>query len=255
MIPEVFAQIKKTLNDQSVDYENIINSFGQVSAYEERKKGTSFILSEHIKGLIYSYLSNQRPWGSIAENLNIIDEIFFYYDPKKLKEVNPSSLIESIRKIKCGNRNITSQINNLSYNIERFEKIESGFGSVDAFITSGSPESIASELGKGKKYKFKEVGFTLAMEYLRNVGINAIKPDLHICRIIGPERLSLIQKTPTPEEAYNALMKWEDEVDDCAIYIDNLLWIFAAKDYGNICSAKPKCHLCSVEKCKRKSFS
>ena len=116
-------------------------------------------------------------------------------------------------------------------------------------MTSQEPEVIASEFGSGTKFKLKEVGFTLAMEYLRNVGINVIKPDLHICRLIGPERLGFIDYEPSPEEAYQCLMELEGQVPESAIYIDNLLWIFAAQDYGNICTANPKCSECLVINC------
>lgn len=36
------------------------------------------------------------------------------------------------------------------------------------------------------------------MEYLRNVGIRGVKPDTHIMRICGPDRLSIIQETSVP---------------------------------------------------------
>ncbi len=151
--------------------------------------------------------------------------------------------------IRCGNRKIAAQMETLARNIEMFESLAHEFGSMDAFVTSQEPERIAKELGSGRRYKLKEIGFTLAMEYLRNVGINAIKPDLHICRLIGPQRLGFINKEPTPEQAFSCLMRLADKSSENAVYLDTLLWIFAAKDYGNICTATPKCGECSVLLC------
>ena len=249
MIKQIIEQIKSTLSDQAVDYEKHIKDFGQVHANNERMKGKTFNFREHIKGLIYAQLSNQRSWGPIARNLETINKIFCEYNPEVLKIQDPNHLEAQIVSIKCGNRKIASQLAKLRSNIETFEKITLEYGNIDAFVTSDVPEKIAKELGSGKKYKLKEIGFTLALEYLRNIGINAIKPDLHICRLIGPERLRFIDKIPTPEEAYHCLMDLEHEIPESAVYLDNLLWIFAAKDYGNICTANPKCNYCSVELC------
>jgi preprotein translocase subunit SecD len=153
MIDQVITQIKDTLRSHGVDFKGIIEEFGQVRAYEDRRRGKSFTLNEHVRGLILAQLSNQRTWGPIA-----------------------------------------AQMENMARNIEMFETLVNEFGSVDAFLTCQDPGRIAKELGSGKRYKLKEIAFTLAMEYLRNVDINAIKPDLHICRLIGPQRFGFINK-------------------------------------------------------------
>jgi len=249
MIDQVIGQVKDTLRNHGVDFQGIIDEFGQVRAYEDRLKGKSFTLNEHVRGLILAQLSNQRPWGPIAANLDQIDQLFSQYDASTLKSASPSSLTGQMIAIRCGNRKIAAQMETLARNIEMFESLAHEFGSMDAFVTSQEPERIAKELGSGRRYKLKEIGFTLAMEYLRNVGINAIKPDLHICRLIGPQRLGFINKEPTPEQAFSCLMRLADKSSENAVYLDTLLWIFAAKDYGNICTATPKCGECSVLLC------
>ena len=45
-------------------------------------------MRDHIRGLLYSQLSNQRPWAGIEKNLDKIDEIFMRYNPAKLKAAN-----------------------------------------------------------------------------------------------------------------------------------------------------------------------
>jgi hypothetical protein len=249
MIDQVVGQIKDTLRCHDVDFQGIIDEFGQVRAFEDRLQGKSFTLNEHVRGLVLAQLSNQRTWGPIAANLAQIDQIFCHYDAETLKSASPTSLTAQLIEIRCGNRKIAAQMEHLARNIEMFETLANEFGSVDAFVTSQEPARIAKELGSGKRYKLKEIAFTLAMEYLRNVGINAIKPDLHICRLIGPQRFGFIDKEPTPEQAYACLMRLADESAENAVYLDTLLWIFAAKDYGNICTATPRCGECSVMLC------
>jgi endonuclease III len=136
----------------------------------------------------------------------------------------------------------------LSGNIVVFETIAKKYGTLDRFVESADPHAIAKCLSDvGSKYKLRQVGYTLAMEYLRNVGLRASKPDVHIRRVIGRARLGLVgAETPSEEEAYRAVGKIAGEANVNPIYLDNLLWLFCAKDYGNVCSKKPQCTACRL---------
>lgn len=239
-------QIKKTMAAQGIDYERIIASFGQTEALERRSRGKGFGLQDHVRGLVLSQLSSNRRWGPIADNLDQITDIFFKFEPAKLKRADPEGLATSILSIGCGNRRIRKQICALKHNIEVFEKI----GDVDAYVTSLRPEKIADEFAHGK-HKFKEIGVPLALEYLKNVGINTIKPDVHIRRMVGPKRFGLTEREPSEDEARAAATTLAEKSAHAPIYVDNLLWIFAAKDYAAICTANPKCNICLVQDCKK----
>jgi len=133
-------------------------------------------------------------------------------------------------------------------NINVFENIAKDYGSLDAFVNSASPDEIAKQLSTtGARYKFREIGFTLALEYLRNVGVRASKPDVHVRRAISAERLGLAEgRRPTEQETYAVLLKLADEAGVNPTYLDNLLWLFCAQDYGNVCGANPKCSFCRL---------
>lgn len=240
------TQIENTLTRQGVDHQQLMADFGQVEAAARRMAGGRFTLRDHVRGLVLSQLSSNRPWGPIARNRTRIDRIFLDYEPEALKRADPKSLINSITAIGCGNRGIRKQIAALRANIEILESI----ADLDAYVVSAAPESIATAFASGR-YKLGQVGFPLAMEYLRNVGVDTVKPDQHICRIVGPERFGLTDQPPTPEQAHAALMAWASEVGVSALYLDTLLWIFAAKDYGAICSARPRCDICLVQDCRK----
>ena len=243
----VLRQIESTLDSNGFDYRRWIDSFGQVDGFERRESGQRFGLNDHVRGLVLAQLSNQRPWGPIAENLDRLSAIFLHYDPQALKAANPVELAESVKKIRCGNRQIARQTQFLRENIEVLESIDD----LDNYVVSLPPAEIARSFAEGP-YKLKQVGMALAMEYLRNVGVNCIKPDLHICRMIGPERLGLVRETPTPEEAIDALDSWAERTDRSLMYMDNLLWLFAAQDYAAICGANPRCSICQVAGCNTK---
>lgn len=96
-------------------------------------------------------------------------------------------------------------------------------------------------------YKIKQLGFTLAMEYLRNVGIKGMKPDTHLIRICGSERLAIFPSDVSPEQAALLFNEFAKQVNLNPSYLDNLFWIFGAEDYANICSAKPRCDVCELK--------
>lgn len=236
--------LQQTLSAQGCDYTRIIHEFGQVQASEDRSAGRPFTLRDHIRGLVLSLLSNQRQWGPIAQNLSRIDTIFFSYDPEKLRLTDPDYFVQAIRIIRCGNRQIKAQMESLAENIKTLIRIEIDYGSVDSFITSDKPDVIAGKLSEVGRYKLKQVGYTLALEYLRNVGIRAGKPDVHVRRVLSGERLGYFNNVPSEMQAYQFLDSLAHEAGCNPTYLDNLLWIFCAKNFGNICGAKPRCSVC-----------
>lgn len=241
---ELISKVQETLRRLKINYDKEIESFGQVSASERRQRGEKFSINDHLKGLILSMLGNQRPWGPIAANMGKINGIFFDYDVEKIKTTDKTYFVTNLKNIKCGNRSIAKQMESLDYNINIFNLIEKQFGSLDKFVTSDKPEVIAMKLGKDKKFKLKQIGFPLALDYLRNVGIRTVKPDVHMRRIISNERLNLSNDNPSDEETVDILTNLAEKAGVNPTYLDNLLWIFCAVDYGNICNDNPKCNFC-----------
>jgi endonuclease III len=240
-------EIRKTLSHNRIDFKKIIHELGQVDASEKREIRKSFLFNDHLRGFILALLSKQRPWGPIAQNLNRIEEIFQGYDYSYILKTNGKIFTDKIKSIQCGNRSIKSQMDSLKINIETFLKIQDQYGSLDLFVESDKPEIIAELISdSGSKFKLKELGFTLALEYLKNVGIKAIKPDVHVRRLIGAERLGWVDNEPSELETVLLLHKVSKEINVNETYIDNLLWLFCATNYGNICGAIPKCDKCSL---------
>jgi hypothetical protein len=244
---ELVNKMELTLSNIGYDLNKTINDLGQVSTSERRERGETFSIDEHIKGMILAMLSNQRPWGPIVQNMDRITVIFLGYKKDEIKQVSKKLLAQQIKNIKCGNRAVDKQMDCLDFNISIFEEIESRFGNLDSFIMSDTPDNIAWELGQGRKYKLKQMGYTLALEYLRNVGIQAVKPDLHIRRIISSERLNFYNGYPSEVDTVKILNIIAQESGVTLTYLDNLMWQYCAVDYGNICGSNPKCHVCELQ--------
>lgn len=237
--------LQKTLRACGVDYEQTIRDFGQVAASEARLRGRRFGLRDHVRGLLLSQLSNQRPWRPIAQNLEAIQRILLDYDPDALQQADPRGLANAICAIQCGNRAILKQMNALDSNIATFRRIESDFESLDKFVTSSDPFGIARAISTSGPYKLRYVGPALALEYLRNVGIRAAKPDVHVLRILGGERLAYFLGKPTEREAVQLVADLATQIGCNETYLDNLLWLFCAVGYGDICGANPRCNICA----------
>lgn len=238
--------LKEGLVRRGVDFERVIDDLGQVAASERRAQGAVFSFPDHLRGLVLSLLSTQRPWRPIAEHRGCIEEIFLRFDPARLEKADPQQLVLQVRQIRCGNRVLVQQMQGLPCNIAVLRRIEHRFGSLDAFVTSGCPEEIARLLSSPGPWKLKMVGTALAFEYLKNVGIRAAKPDLHLLRVLGQKRLGYFRSTPTPEQGASMVGRLASQAGVDPVYLDNLLWMYCARDYGQICGAKPLCPKCPL---------
>lgn len=242
MYTEIINGILDTM--KSTNY-NIVE-LETTTAINKRKSGKEFSFNEHIEGLVWSLLSNQRPWKGISDNKENIKKIFHNFDYKYIMEEDPNVFITKLIEIKCGNRAIKKQMYGLKYNIEVFFKLAKKYGSMDKFVTSSSPYNIAKKISKGK-YKLQQIGFPLAMEYLRNVGIDTVKPDVHICRILGKERLALSENyVANEEEATKIINSIAEKTNLTASEVDYILWQFCANGYAEICTKNPKCEMCKI---------
>src|SRR5690606_16427535 len=140
---------------------------------------------------------------------------------------------------------IAAQMRDLAHNIATLRRIEQEHGSLDAFVTSAEPEVVARRISDARSpYKVMQLGFTLATEYLRNVGVSTAKPDLHVQRILGPERLGVFPASTTLDGMVRILAAMADDAGVSTSELDTLVWLFGAKGYGAICTAKPMCGRC-----------
>lgn len=239
----IISEIEKMLEAKQITY----GALTHLTWIEERVRGKEFSMNDHIRGLIYSLLSNNRPWEQIEANIDKIDDIFFQYDKDKILATNADVFTDKIQAIKCGNRNIKNQMSSLHKNIRKLERIEKEFGTLDNFVTSGSSLEIADLLANSIKYKLNTLGLALAMEYLRNVGIDATKPDTHIRRILGKNRLGYSEQEIAGEiEAIEIIDAISSQTGYSASKIDAILWLFCSYDNGMICTEKPHCDQCTL---------
>ena len=225
---------------------------------EKRKAGKTFSLEEHIAALVYAQLTNQTKWSRIVPHLPEIDDLFFNYNPETIRKYPGSYFADGIFALKCGNISTKAQMNNLHKNIAVMEAIAEEYGSMDAFVTSAPAQQIVELLSAGKsKYKMAMLGEALAWEYIRNVGIDGCKPDTHLRRFLGGDRMGTASDSiASVEDAIKQVEALAEESKLPLSSIDNIIWSYCADGYGEVCTATPHCEKCVVRsKCKRNTYA
>lgn len=215
---------------------------------EKRKAGKHYTIQDHIRGMVYSMLTNQTKWYRVEPHLQEIDKLFYEYDPDKILSAEKGYFCQGILDMKCGNMSTKAQMEALPDNIGTFQRIEDEFGSVDAFITSAPANVIVEKISNGSSpYKMKMLGEALGWEYLRNVGIDGAKPDTHLRRFLGADRMGTREHSPaTVSEVNEQVAKLSEETGMSKVEIDNLIWSFCADGFGEICTATPHCTSCPI---------
>lgn len=219
-------------------------------AYQPPKPTTNFTTKQHIAAMMGAFLSNQRPWKKIADNWNNIESIFFGFDAIKILSIIDSLgykyFVDEICKISCGNRGIDFQMKNLKHNINLLQEFEIQNGTIDTYYRKFATKDLVHNLSNwNSENKIIGMGVALLCEYLKRVGIDVAKPDVHIKRIFGAGRLGYSdKKDASNDEVFDIMDLFNKNTKKPRAYIDVLLWHYCANGYGNICTAKPKCQDC-----------
>ncbi len=214
----------------------------------QRANGKKFSTEEHLQGMIYSFLSAQTVWANIERNMKSIDNLFFHYDAEEILKHDYSYFVNGLARLHCRSRLTNNQMKVLHENINTVQRIISEYGSMDAFVTSAPQTEIVAKLSDShSKYKIKQMGEALAWEYLRNVGVDGAKPDVHMKRLLGAERLGYSKNVEASnEEVLSAMKELSDASGFWMADIDYMFWAYCATDKGEICTANPACSKCVI---------
>ena len=239
-----FGEIIQTMENNNYDYKK--NS--TLNALNDRKNGKVYSISEHVSTMVFALLSNQRPWKPIEDNRENINKLFHNFDIDYIKTTDYQTFIKELLSLHCGNRQINKQMQTLKDNIETLERIEKDYGCIDNYYNNTNIKELLKSLSSGK-YKLKQMGVPLVSEYLKGVGLDVIKPDVHVCRILTRLGYSKSNKI-SEDEALDICCKIAKEYGLTNIEVDTILWQYCANKYFEVCCDKPKCFMCLVKNCK-----
>lgn len=119
------------------------------------------------------------------------------------------------------------QMAEVHHNIKVLQSLDNDYGSIDKFLESRPINEIVKILADFKsKYKLNQMGVALVCEYLRNVGIDTAKPDKHMMRMLGCERLGISsRKKASHYEVISAFYELSRETGMWAADLDYLFGV------------------------------
>jgi len=243
----IIREVENTLRSVRPNYEDEITDINRILKTLENKN--SLGLNDHVKAMVLSLLSNMRDWKPIEENLSLLETIFCGYDAEKLSEKSGEILVEEVKRKKCGNLKINSQMTHLKENIAILKTLSQKTGGIDSFYASTDKyELVAMLCDMNSEYKLHEMGVALVCEYLKGVGIPLVKPDRHVCRIIG--RLGFSETIPAGEiETLRICDEIANALNMSHAQVDTILWQYGVKEKCGICADEPDCIRCGVASC------
>lgn len=247
--PEFKLLVDAMIDAGEIDREDTEKTLKNI---KKRERGEEYSLSEHIDAMVFSLLSSQRDWRPIERNADRIREIFHNFDVDWLHATateRPQAIIDELTKIKCGNRQIGKQISAIPANIETLQRIAKEHGSIDAYYNKTPARDVLRELS-ARRYKLKMMGVPLVSEYLRNVGIDLVKPDVHVTRLLG--RLGYTEHSPAKDkEALDVCEKIAKTYGIRQVKVDAVLWGYCANGRYKKCTDDPDCSSCKAYPCAR----
>lgn len=214
-----------------------------------RARGKHFSMQEHIEGMILALISGQNKWYRVERQLANIKKLFFDYEPLEILKCTGDYFFKGLCRLGANGRFAERQMAEVNHNVSVLMTIEQDYGSVDAFLVSKPVKEIVKALSDSKsKYKLNQMQVALVCEYLRNVGIDTAKPDEHMMRMLGSERLGVSdKKNATQYEVINEFYRLSKETGMWAADLDYLFWCYCAEEKGEICSKNPRCHKCVLK--------
>lgn len=241
---QLIKAMESTLKNKfKVDVVAEIEALGQVELAKSRENGKAFTFSEHLRGLVLSLLSSVQDWSRIEKNMDYINGIFKGFDAESLlHEYSSDKIMEQLKQRSLAGLTTRKQMKELPSIIRKMESIASEYGSLDTFVNRKPACQVAAALSD-EPYKLNQIGFALASEYLKNVGIATVKPDRHIMDITGKERLDFDEWANGPSAISQKLNDIAERNDICPTWLDNLFWLFGK----HCCKKQPLCNQCEVK--------
>jgi hypothetical protein len=179
-------------------------------------------------------------WERVKKGLRKVDVKFGNYSPGFIKQHSADYFVSALKEADVASMLTRRQMGVLHDNLATMERIDDEFGGIDVFVTSRSAREVIRLLSQRGKYKIKQVGEALAAEYLSNVGIDRIKPDVHVKRFF--KRFGSVSEA----EIWEVATGIKEATGLTLTKIDQIIWNYCRPDAGDICGATPHCSKCVV---------
>jgi len=242
---EIFELMFEKLKTISID-DNFIDNIDKRRrrTFDKNKPDLFFykklVETIHVGGYKVSILRNR--WTDIEKAFANYDvnKVSQYTDEDLKKMMNNSKLIRNRRKLKA-----------CIENAKIMKEISTQYSSFGKYLDQ--KKSDFKELKEELIERFYYLGDILALEYLKEIGIDTIKPDVHVVRVM--HRLGLIDSERMSSENIDKVIEVANEMGQLTReklnVIDAIFWIYGGSGDNHvkraICSKnKPLCSECPL---------
>ena len=172
-------------------------------------------------------------WNAISTAFSDFD----YYKVAEYDEVKVQELMKNEDIIRH-----EGKIKATIFNAKKMAEIVRQYGSFKDYLKSLRTIKDTIEALQGHYGGFQWIGERNVYEFLKEIGIQTIKPDRQVQKVLY--RLGLMDEKAKLEEIVNVGVAWAKAVNERPCAIDWLLWRFGSE----ICKAKnPLCDKCQLQ--------
>lgn len=239
---DIFKKVKE-LSDKQALQEHLLNrSKLRPADLDDRtifKRLAAVILSSGFNATVV-----KNRWPALKKAFKDFDfKTIKDWDSEKVKDLMKNrAIIRNRRKIEA-----------IIFNASRFNEIIEEFGNFNLYIESFNSQT---DLYHDIHNKFQHIGQITAFDFLKRIGLDFIKPDIHIRRLFF--RLGWLETFTETEKNFRDIIKIAEQISEETgrnlNYIDGVFWLFCS-GYGDImskgiCGSKPLCDECYVLDCR-----
>ena len=241
----IFELMFKKLESISID-DNFISAIERRrrAVFDKNKPDSFFyerlVITIHVSGFRVSVLRDR--WDDIKKAFSDYDiyRVSQYTDKDLEKMMNNPKLIRNEKKLKA-----------CIENAKIMKNISEEYGSFGEFL-SGLGNNLR-ELREELRTKLKYLGPVLIHEYLKEIGIDSIKPDVHVVKVM--HRLGLVDSEKISSDSIDRVVKMAEKMSRATgeklNVIDAIFWMYGGGGDNHvkkaICSKnQPLCTECPL---------
>lgn len=243
-LKKVFELMFEKLESISVE-DNFINEIKErrKTTFDKNKPDPFFykklVKTIHVSGFKVTILRDR--WGDIKKAFSNydIDKVSQYTDEDLEKMMNNPKIIRNRRKLEACIKNA-----------KIMKEISERHGSFGEYLDRN--KNNRQKLKEKLKKRFDFLGNVLVHEYLKEIGVDSIKPDVHVVRVM--HRLGLIDSKTISPEVINQVTAAANQISQLTgeklSVIDAIFWMYGGSGDNHvekaICANKPLCGECPL---------
>lgn len=188
----------------------------------------------------------------VTSKLPFIKEAFADFDIRQVRSYNDSNLSKMLKnpRIIKNKRKLCDCI----LNAKTMKGLSDEYGSFGKYLSRHSDN--LQDLALDLTHRFGSVGYTLALNYLKDVGMDTIKPDVHVLRVFY--RLGFLDSEKSSHQNIQKTISVAERMKVCPYeklsVIDAVFWMYGGAGNRHVNKAmcnknRPFCGECPLTTC------